>query len=288
VQQPESAAPKPLLASEVLADELAPLEPMRDSCRLWLLGVALALSVLGLAMREGVGVPASRLEGSSVSFSAAGAAAAVALLPFPYALRAAVSVLLGAVLATVGLRGSGPLAGLVVDGGGLHSLARLVALSTLPAALMLRARYTQARAVRWVLRGAWLLALPFMGLQVLLCLDPVAPLVSRVGAGANILVLLCSLGGFAPVGSGAGSLWAGLLLVVVPGSIGLRELTPLAGADTGLLTYAAAGLGTLCAGALASMGLFQLLAAALGPQARAALLKKRVANASPTLNGVAK
>jgi hypothetical protein len=287
-QHAVTAAPKPLLASEVLADELAPLEPMRHSCRFWLLGVAAGLTVLGMAMRDGVGVPASRLEGSSVSFSAAGAVTAVALLPFPYALRAGVALLLGAVLTTMGLRGSGPLAGLVIDGAELHSVARLVAATTLPAALMLRSRYTQAPLTRWLLAVAWLSALPLLGLQVLLCIDPVAPMVSRILAGVLGFVLVCSLCGFAQAGARGSMAWAGLLLVMVPTAFALRELTPLASAEAGLLTYAAAGFGILCATLLTSLGLFQLLAAAIGPQARAALKRKRAAGGASALNTVDK
>src|SRR5438105_2951213 len=78
---------KPLLASEVLCDELAPLEPGRAACRLWFSGIAVALILLGVAFRLGVGLPSERFDAATLSFSASGAIFAVALLPFPYALR---------------------------------------------------------------------------------------------------------------------------------------------------------------------------------------------------------
>jgi hypothetical protein len=49
--------------------------------------------------------------------------------------------------------------------------------------------------------------------------------------------------------------------------VGLRHFT-LADAATGYLTYPATAVGLVCAGIVASLGLFQLLAAAFAPEAR--------------------
>ena len=280
--------PKPLLASEVLAAEHAPIQPAAASARLWLLAVAGALCVLGVALREGMGVPSTRFGGANIAFSAAGAVVALALLPFPYALRGAVSLLVGSVLVAVGLRGSGPLSGLIVDGSEAQSFARLVVVATLPAALLLRRFYPLARQARWILAAAWLAAVPFLWLQGLLVADSVAPVVSRVGGAVSIAVILCCLFAFMPESSGGSSVWAALVLLGMPAGFGLRDATPLAGADTGLLTYAATGWGLLCAAALVTLGAFQLLAAVLGPRARADLGKKRGTNPSVTLNVVPK
>ncbi len=269
--QPATETPKPLLASEVLREELAPLQPSRVSCRVWQIGVAAALALLGLAMRWGVGLPFEQDAGATIAFSAAGAVAALAILPFPYALRAGVGLLLGGVLVALGLRGAGPLAGLAVDGGLLRHGTRLVVVAAVPAALMLRAHYRAYRRARILLAAALLLALPFVALEAMLVLDPGAATIPRVAAGVSIAAVCSSLLGFMGEGTtGAGSVWAAVILLVLPAEVALRQLTPLGNADTGLLTYVATGVGVLCAGLLASLGLFQLMAAMLAPDARRA------------------
>lgn len=261
--------PKPLLASQVLREEIAPLEPARQNCRRWLAVIAAGLAMLGVAFRLGVGLPAVDPGAGTIAFSAAGAVAAVALLPFPYALRAGVALLLGAVLMVLGVRGAGPLAGLAVDGGLLRDAMRLLAMTVLPAALMFRVRYRAYARARVVLTLALALAVPFVVLEVLLTANASAPIVARAAAAVNVGVVLCALFGFMGEGTtGAGSLWATLVLVCLPLEIALRELTPLADADTGFVTYPATAVAMLLAALLTSVGLFQVLAAALGPDAR--------------------
>src|SRR5690349_2779618 len=87
--------PKLVLASEALKEDIAPLEPGRGAGRLGIGGVALALLLLGLAMRFGVGRGALPANASSVTFAAAGAALAVAALPFSYPIRAGAAAVLG-------------------------------------------------------------------------------------------------------------------------------------------------------------------------------------------------
>lgn len=258
----------PLLASEVLREELAPLQPARASCRLWLVLVAIALVALGLAMRFGVGVPADRAQAATIAFSAAGALAAVAALPFPYSLRAAVAVLVGLVLMGLGLQSGGPLGGLTVDGSLARGIARLVTLTTLPAALLFRARYPAFVRARAILAVGLALALPFVVLEGLLIADGTAPTVARAGACLSIALVALGLFGFMGQGTtGGASLWAALLLGGLPLEYGLRQFT-LADVTTGYLTYPATAVGLICAGIVASMGLFQLLATFLAPEAR--------------------
>lgn len=267
--RPSIRRPKPLLASEVLCDELAPLEPARDAVRAWLVGVTLALACLGVALRLGVGPAPMRLDAATLSFSSAGALLAVALLPFPYALRAGVAALLGGALMALGLRGAGPLAGLAIDGGTERDLLRLLVLGTLPAALLFRAYYRAYRPARWVLTVALLLALPFATSEVLLALDDSVAAVVRVMAAASVLAISVALLGFmGDASTGAGPLGASLVLVTLSAELGVRELTPLATADIGLMTYAATAVGVAAASVLASVGFFQLLSAALARDAR--------------------
>jgi hypothetical protein len=271
------ATPKPLLASEVLREELAPLEPARHMCRLWLLAVAACLTALSVGMRLGIGLPGVRLDAATVGFSAAGAVAAIAILPFPYALRAGLVVLVGGALAALGLRGAGPLAALGAGGATLSDATRVLMLATLPAALLFRARYRAFTPARVLLAVAVALSLPFVGFEVAEALSASTPVMLRVAGGANVVLVGLGLFGFMGAGStGAGSLWASLVLVGAPAEIALRQLTPLGSAAGGWLTFPAAAVGVLAAAVLVSLGLFQLLAAALAPAARrgAAPLKR--------------
>ncbi len=265
-------APKPLLASEVLREEIAPLEPARRGYRIGLAALALALAALGVALRLGVGAPALDPDAGTIAFSAAGAALAVAVLPFPYALRAGVALLLSAVLMVLGLRGAGPLAGLAVDGGFALDVARLTVIVALPGALLFRSRYIAYSRARVVLAAAIAAALPFVVMEVVLALNASAPGVARIAAGVNVVVVLLALFGF--LGDGAGRLWSTLVLVCLSAEIGVRQLTPLADADTGWLTYPITAAGVLVTGVIGGWALFQLLAAALAPHARRASMSR--------------
>ncbi len=275
--------PKPLLASEVLCDELAPLEPARQAVRAWLVGVTLTLACLGIALRLGVGPAAMRLDAATLSFSSAGALLAVALLPFPYALRAGVAALLGAALMALGLRGAGPLAGMAVDGGAERDLLRLLVLCTLPAALLFRAHYRAYRPARWILAVALVVAVPFAASEVSLLLDDSVAAVARVAAAANIVTISCALLGFmGDASTGAGPLGASLVVMTLSAELGVRELTPLASPDIGFMTYGATAVGVAAASVLASVGIFQLLAATLAKDARR-LAKKAQGEAAAEL-----
>lgn len=258
-----------MLASEALREDLAPTEPGKQQLRYWLLGIALALIGLGVAFRYAVGAPELRLDASTICFSAAGALAAAALLPFGYALRAGVSLVLGVGLIVLGFRGAGPLNGIALDGGLLRDLTRVITLTCLPAALLLRAHYRAYSVARWLLAAALVLSLPFVVTEGLLALNEISELVTRIAAGVNVCVVVCSLFGFtSSATSGGGSWWAMLVLFVVPLEIAFREFTPLADAETGYLTYPATALGVQCATMLVALGLFQLASAKFAAHAR--------------------
>lgn len=258
-----------MLASEALREDLAPSEPGKRQFRFWLIGIALALIGLGFAFRHGIGNPELRWQAATLSFSAAGALIATALLPFGYGLRAGVSFAIGIGLMALGLRGSGPLSGIALDGGLLRDLTRLVTLTFLPAALLFRAHYRAYKRARYMLATALVLTLPFVATEGLLALNDSAGWVTRIAAGVNVLVVLCSLFGFtSSATSGGGSWWAMFVLFLVPVEIGLRQFTPLADADTGYLLYPATALGVQCAAMLAALGLFQVVAARFGAHAR--------------------
>jgi hypothetical protein len=259
--------PKPLLASEVLREELAPFQPAGRAGRLWLTGVCVSLVLLGVSLRLGLGLPAARGDAATVAFSAAGAAIAVALLPFPYALRAGVVWLIAAALVVLGLRTTGPLAGLAIQSVRLDDLARLLVLATLPAALLFRARYRAYRPARWVLAAALGLCVPFLVLELRLAMDSGAHALTRLAAGLSIAAVFSGLFGFMGAGTtGGGSVWAVLVLAVLGLEVGVRELVAPLGAAP--LQHAVTAVGLCCAAVLSTLGGFQLLAAALAGDAR--------------------
>lgn len=266
---PRKDGPKPLLASEVLREDLAPSEPARVSARWWLLGVAVSLGMLGLGYRFGVGAPGPEAHASRYSFTAAAILALVAGLPFPYLARALLAFGLGLALMALGVLGQGPLFALSMDGGAFRDAARLTAATVLPAALLFRVSYRAYPRARVLLGAALLISLPFFIGQVLLTLDPSVPAIVRWSAGLTVAVLLSTLFGFMGSGTtGASSLWASLLLGVLSADIALRQFTPLAGSDTGSFGYLALGTAILGASVVASVGLYQLLAAAFSADAR--------------------
>ncbi|MBN2197121.1 MAG: hypothetical protein JW751_30225 [Polyangiaceae bacterium] len=264
--------PKPLLASEVMVEDRAPLEPWRGASRVWLLIAAASLAGLGLSVFLGVGLPK---ESMAVSFSAAAACALTAGLPFPYAARATLSAVLGLGLMSLGLSRIGPLAGLAMDGGETRDLLRLLVATTLPASLLVRARYPTYPATRAVLAVAVVMALPLLFLEGQLSLDPDVPWAARLAAGATAVVLLVSPVGFVGDGSmGHASPWAWLVLAVFPIGIAAREFTPLASPESGWLTYPATGTAMATTTILASLGVAQLLARVIAPRARARLRQR--------------
>lgn len=272
--KPVRQRPKPLLASEALREEIAPYEPSRRASQVWALVVAVVLSLLGLAMRRGFGIGPLSADSATVCFSAAGGLVTVALLPFPYALRAAIVLLIGTVLTLLGLRSAGPLAGLAVDGGLGRDVARIVAVALLPAALLFRSAYRAYRPGLWLLGLGLLAAAPFAAGGVALAMDVSAPVIARWAAGVTASVVVGAGIGFAST-PGLAGFWAVAVLGLLPLEYGAKQLTLLATPDTGRLTYGMTALALGATAVLMSLGLFQLLAVSLGADARAKVGKFR-------------
>ncbi len=271
---PPSSGTKPLLASEVLASERAPIEPDGVAVRSLLGSIAVGLLLVGGALQAGLGP--STPDASPIAFGAAGMVATLALLPFPYAVRAALSLLVGGVLMALGLRASGPLAGLVVDGGQGRDLVRMLTLTLLPGALMVRARYASYGATRWILAGALVASAPFLVLEATLATATDVALVTRVAAfcaTAAVATSVFALFGDGSLGSRSPVAW--LVLLALPAEIGLRELTPLADPElSGWLTYPTTAAALFFVALLTGTGTYQLGAWVVGPRAQVALKKK--------------
>src|SRR5262245_30389130 len=106
--------PRLVLASEALREDMAPLEPDRKLGRQMVGGVAVALALLGIPLRQGVERALVGDTAASLTFAAAGAAAALAALPFSYPIRALAIFVLGVALMMLGADSAGPLAGLEI------------------------------------------------------------------------------------------------------------------------------------------------------------------------------
>jgi hypothetical protein len=261
------AVAKPLLASEALMEDLAPVEPARRAARVWCAALGLAFLALGalplLGLREG-GVQAA-----TPSFVFGGIALLAALAPVTYRLRAAAMVVLGILSAATGLRGVGPAMGIAV-GGMLWGICRVVAASTLPAALLFRARYRAYSGARWILGVAFLSALPFLVLAAVTLLRFDFGL-QQIGACIAVIAIVGSLPGF--MGSettGAASLTGPGVIVGLSAELLLHALsTPdTLGSWASIGTIAISTAAFAGTSVMAALGLFQILASRFCADAR--------------------
>jgi hypothetical protein len=264
-----------VLASEALREDMAPLEPDRRVGRQVIGGVALALALLGIPLRQGAERALVGDTAASLSFASAGAAAGFALLPFSYPIRALAIFALGIVLMLLGADSAGPLAGLRFGSTMELELTRLLVLATLPGALLFRARYRGYPRARLVLGLAMLAAAPFAISRGLIAADSAATVLDRVAAGIDLAVILAGLFGFMGADTtGGGSVWASLVIGILSLDIVLREL----GSTRGMANWAehaTTAVAAACAATLASVGAYHLLAARLAWDARR-LMRRRV------------
>ncbi|MCU0692840.1 MAG: hypothetical protein MUF54_15685 [Polyangiaceae bacterium] len=263
----------PVLASEALREDIAPLEPWRRTLRYWVGALGLVLLALAASLQVGL-LPASTT-GARVAWVIGIVVVLAAALPVPYPVRGVLVLASGASTLSIGLVGEGPLAGLVTGRTSLAwELAGAVAATVLSAALLFRSRYRAYGGARVVLILALVLALPAT-VQALVVIAT-GPLLAKIAAGLAVLAVLTSLLGFMGEGTTAASTaWAIFVLMMFAANIAARSLW----LDTGWSRFAehmqAAGA-FLVACTLASIGLFQLLATALAREARRVdVLRKR-------------
>lgn len=283
----------PLLASQALIEDLAPVEPLGQHARILCVVAGLlflsfgALQLLGAELHDRPALVPALVVGAVTLF------AAVARVT--YRKRAVAMTALGAIVAGLGIAGTGPAQG-IAEGGTFWSLLRFLAATALPAALLFRARYRAFEHARLLLGIAFLTALPYGLYAVGLLLEPAFG-IAQIGAILAILLLVAGLPGFmgsettaagsfvAPAMIGAFALQAGLqrLGAVVPGSLAdvfrvvetvnedgevVRSL-PAAGLTGAALREAAVTAVAFAATALLSaLGLFQILAWKFAPAAR--------------------
>jgi hypothetical protein len=267
----------PVLASEALREDVAPVRPWDGSLRIWFGVVGAVLLAVGAGLHLHVlhGVP----QAAPIAFSLGGGVVATALLPFPYTVRGVLGLLIGMGLVGLGIMRLGLLAGLVLPG---HSpaweLARMMGATALPAALLFRARYRAYLGARIGLIVALVVALPasvHAGMVV-----ATGPLFARVAAGLVLLAVLTSLMGFmGEQTTGASTAWAVFVLAMFGVDVTARALW----LGAGWQTHVMAGVVFLAACTLTSLGLFQLLASAFAKDARQVDVLK---NRQPSLHKV--
>ncbi len=265
-ESPSERLSRPLLASEALMEDLAPVEPAGASARIWcaLLGAGFfvvgALPLLGL--RPG-GVSAA------VPSLVIGAIALVAALArVTYRQRAVAMVVLGLLSGVVDLGGTRGALATGVGGVG-WSLSRLVPAIAIAAALIFRSRYRAYAGARIFLGGALLTSVPFAIHTVLSFSSGFGP--AQIGGVVVLGAVAASLTGF--MGSettGAGSYLAWGIVVAFATELALHALWSPGALRTpaNLVHVAIAATAFAGAAVLAALGLFQIAAWRFAADAR--------------------
>jgi hypothetical protein len=259
----------PILASDILREEIAPLAPARATLRLLVLPLAVGFAVWAALSLFGV-TTAAPLEATGALIAAC--AGLAALLGGPYAARAGLATLAGLVPLVLGASGQGPLASMALEGS-LVTGAGLVLVTVLPASLFFRSQYRAFGAARGLLAVALLLAVPTLYFLSVGALSVDLPPLTRALDALAATAVLTSLGGFlGPETTGACTAWGILILATFAArTVAVVWAAPQ---SPGPASALAAGLGVGVSGAVASVGLHQLLAALFARRARKADIHK--------------
>ncbi len=275
-----SRPPPPLLASDALREEVAPLEPARRATRIGCAGLAAAW--LALAVAYALSMPEPPRGALAVCLAAAVTSAAVSALPVAYLQRALAAAGLGATVVALGLAGVGPLALVASHGTGvLVELARVTAASLVPAALLFRAHYPEYRRGRVVLAAALLSSLPYAA-HLASRLSTDAPFAALAGSSVGLVGMLSAAFALlaAPAPRAAAIGVQGLTLVI-GGDLALRHFAVPAGSGPGLAADLLTAIAFALTAAPIALGLFQALAAAWAPDARKVDVRRAAKSAPP-------
>jgi hypothetical protein len=256
------------LASDVLREDLAPIEPGRRASRWWDGGVALLFLAVGVCLRFGLGVANISPQAGAICLAAAAATGATGLVPFPYLWRAVVGGLAGATVMALGLFGAGPLALIAHPvSNPLTEIFRLLTCVAVPAALLFRSHYRAYERGVLLLAVAFVLALPFLASSMLIALD--GPTMARVGAGLAITGALLGIIAFMSAPTTLVSAWcAQVLTALIAADIGLRQLYAPRPPGSGDLVYVLTGVAFFASVVPIALGLFQTWAAVYAREAR--------------------
>jgi hypothetical protein len=259
------AAQTPILASQALMEDIAPVEPGRREARRW-------CAVFGLVFLFFGTLPLLRLlpgrMDAAVPWLLTGCVALVAsVVRVAYRERAVAMVVLGVLSGLVAVEANaGALAR--ADGGVPWGVVRFVAAVTLAGALLFRARYRAYKGARIVLGVALAVAVPFVAHAVVTLRAAGAFGPAQAASAFAVLTVGISLAGFMGSDStGVGMRWALLTVVAFALDIGVRTELGSRGWSQNL-GGAVATLGFGAAATLAALGLFQVLAWRFAADAR--------------------
>lgn len=260
--------PPPVLASDVLREDLAPIEPGRRASRWWDGGVALLFLAVGVCLRFGLGVADISPQAGAICLAAAAATGATGLVPFPYLWRAVVGGLAGATVVALGLFGAGPLALVAAPvSNPFTEMFRVVTCVAIPAALLFRSHYRAYERGRLLLAVAFVLSLPFLASSLDVVVE--GPTMAKVGAGLAITGALLGLIAFMSAPTTLVSAWcAQVLTALIAADIGLRQLYAPHPAGAGDLIYVLTGVAFFASVVPIALGLFQTWAAVYAREAR--------------------
>jgi hypothetical protein len=275
--------PPPVLASEVLREDLAPTEPGRLASRFWSGSAALALVAVGIALRFDLGTGGGALGPGTICLAVAAAEAATALVPLPYLWRAMAGAAVCLAAVCLGLVGIGPLALLAPAGVSTPwtELSRVVAAVVLPAAILFRSHYRAYERGRLLLALAVALAIPFLAHEAIHFVDASRPL-EQIGPGLAIAIVLLMVVAFMGAPTTATTIFCAVALGF---SIGLdvffrqAYLPPPPG--SGPAAHALTAVAFVACTSPIAMGMFQLLATIYGPDARQVDVRQPTPEARP-------
>ncbi len=255
----------PVLASDILREEVAPIAPAQGALRIWLAAFAIAFAAGAAASWAGFGPRSPGVVTGCLA--TAFVALLAATLPVPYAVRASLAAVSGLVPLAMGVRSEGPLAALGFEGTG-HAAALLVLTTLLPGALLFRARYRAFRAARVLLVLA--LAASAYGLVILVmhALSPDASFLARAAdAGLACAALTAFFGFLGEETTGACTAWAVLLVAAYTVRLGLQTVVE-SGDPYGRWGFLVGALGASVSGMVVAFAVLQLLATLLANEAR--------------------
>lgn len=258
---PHTAPAKPVLASEALMEELAPMQPGRRDARAWCTGAGALLVLVGLAPLLGLqrgglhaGLPALIAGVLSLLLGAANV---------PYRQRALSMAVVGTAAAIVGLRDAGAVLAKGAGGEGLAML-RLLAAVAIASALYFRTRYRAYKRAKVFLAVSLVASIPFVAHVIVGYSHGVGA--AEIGSFVALAAIVASFSGFTGAETaGSGLYLAPFVVVSFAADLAVRAaFLPGAGA----LEVATAALAFLAACSLATVGVFQLVASRIAVDAR--------------------
>lgn len=265
--------PPPVLASDVLLEDVAPREPGRGSLRIALAAMAAVFFAVGALSLSGL----SRASGAWGALASGALTSVLAVVRVPYAARAALALTAALVPLGLGALGTGPLS----DGAptAWPGLAWLAMLATLPGVLLFRARFRALRAARTLLVFAYAASALALVSAARELASADAPLPTRAIDVAALGLAMAGLFGF------MGAETTGMCGVWALGLVCTGSLRVLATTFERQPQGAVAAVGTGAALAVAMLGVMQLLAAWLRERARRVDVHRAVGSGAPSAPG---